>query len=233
MRKVKCPRCGSKNTVPIMYGLPNFDDKLQKDLKAKKYVLGGCCISDTSPHVQCLDCDFDFASKPIIHSEYGIEDYRQIVTSISFSDGGFFEGYTGVELLHEDDQYKAYLYPPYSRRSVEASINESTWNKLLESLFCNCYLHEWEHEFVDPDVMDGEQWELELKLTHNREIHYDGDNAYPPYWHEFIKLFRPYINQAKSKAGKEDISTSDEKADDKDSFFEILKTYKKINSNKE
>ena len=54
------------------------------------------------------------------------------------------------------------------------------------------YLHEWKKTFYDPDVLDGEQWELKIKLTGKRRRNYEGSNAYPPYWTELTKLFREY-----------------------------------------
>ena len=54
------------------------------------------------------------------------------------------------------------------------------------------YLHEWKKTFYDPDVLDGEQWELKIRLTGNRRRNYEGNNAYPPYWTELTKLFREY-----------------------------------------
>lgn len=62
------------------------------------------------------------------------------------------------------------------------------------------YLHEWKKHF-EPDnfiVMDGESWNLEIKLTGNRVRRYHGDNAYPPYWKELQRLFQTY-NPPKSE----------------------------------
>jgi len=38
----KCPKCGSKNSVKIVYGMPSF--KLFQEAEAGKVKLGGCCI---------------------------------------------------------------------------------------------------------------------------------------------------------------------------------------------
>ena len=51
------------------------------------------------------------------------------------------------------------------------------------------YIHEWEKSYVDPFVLDGEQWSLTIRLTDNRSIEYEGSNAYPPYWDELMELF--------------------------------------------
>ena len=56
-------------------------------------------------------------------------------------------------------------------------------------------LHEWKKNYVDPYVLDGTQWSLELGLTGNRKRNYFGSNDYPPYWTELKKVFRPFAKQ--------------------------------------
>lgn len=43
------------------------------------------------------------------------------------------------------------------------------------------------------EELNGEQWELEIRLTGNRKRTYSGSNAFPPYWSELKALFRPYM----------------------------------------
>ena len=52
-----CPNCNSPRLAKILYGLPRFDDKLDKDIKEGRVVLGGCCISDNDPDYKCMDCN--------------------------------------------------------------------------------------------------------------------------------------------------------------------------------
>ncbi|MCX7877331.1 MAG: hypothetical protein N2510_01680 [Ignavibacteria bacterium] len=53
---LKCPFCGSENLARIIYGLPNFNEKMKKDIDKGKIILGGCCISDFDPHWHCNNC---------------------------------------------------------------------------------------------------------------------------------------------------------------------------------
>jgi len=53
----KCPQCGSPKVARILYGLPDFSPQLQKDLKSGKIVLGGCCVTDSDPTWQCVECE--------------------------------------------------------------------------------------------------------------------------------------------------------------------------------
>ena len=59
----KCPVCRSAHVASFLYGLPIFNEKLEKRLNDGKVVLGGCCVSDGSPVWQCIDCDALFYRK--------------------------------------------------------------------------------------------------------------------------------------------------------------------------
>lgn len=52
----KCPACSSHRVAIILYGMPAFSAKLEKDLNAGRIILGGCCITDDDPEWQCADC---------------------------------------------------------------------------------------------------------------------------------------------------------------------------------
>ena len=76
---------------------------------------------------------------------------------------------------------------------------EEEWEGLKRRLFDETYLHEWSTRYHDPEILDGEQWEVTLKLTNRRKRSYSGSNAFPPYWIEFLKLLRPHFEEAGQK----------------------------------
>jgi len=46
-----CPKCNEMGKVKeILYGMPS------EDFNQDKYVLGGCCITDNDPEIQCTAC---------------------------------------------------------------------------------------------------------------------------------------------------------------------------------
>ena len=55
---MKCPKCDSEDIAKILYGLPAFDSKLEKDLKSGKVVLGGCELDEKCWH--CNKCKNEF-----------------------------------------------------------------------------------------------------------------------------------------------------------------------------
>lgn len=60
MSKIPCPNCTSSNTCRIMYGMPDYTDKLERDLETGKVHLGGCVVTDFDPNRHCNDCELDF-----------------------------------------------------------------------------------------------------------------------------------------------------------------------------
>ena len=207
--QIKCPRCGSKNTARILYGMPAFS-MIEKKLDEGKIFLGGCDIIDIKvddkeilwqPSRHCNQCKKDFGMPPVIVDKHfngnylAGEDYRDIVESIEFSDGGYFGGYTDIKVKR--NSHGAYVtvskYPLNNNRIPEdKQITELRWNRLVNKLYTELYLHEWKKRFDDPSVLDGEQWELTITLTGNRKRTYYGSNDFPPYWPELKALFRPF-----------------------------------------
>ena len=52
----KCPACSSHRIANILYGMPDYSAKLEKDLSSGRIILGGCCITNDDPKWQCADC---------------------------------------------------------------------------------------------------------------------------------------------------------------------------------
>ena len=40
----ECPKCGGTDIAMILYGLPQMSKDLEKKVKNKKIVFGGCCV---------------------------------------------------------------------------------------------------------------------------------------------------------------------------------------------
>ena len=43
---VKCVKCGSNNTAEYLYGMPEFDEQLEKDIADGKVKLGGFMVTE-------------------------------------------------------------------------------------------------------------------------------------------------------------------------------------------
>lgn len=201
----RCPRCGSKNVAEILYGMPAYDEELQKKLDKGMIVLGGCCINSADingeqvnvmPSMHCNDCKKDFGKPPILISRKSgeAEDYRDIVTSIYFSVGGFFQGDDVVSISRNRDGavVTAGRLPGDTNNFEKRQIATSEWKQIIDVLYTQLYLQDWKRRYVDPNTLDGTQWELKIRLTGGRRRDYYGSNVFPPYWKELEKVFQKY-----------------------------------------
>ena len=75
---------------------------------------------------------------------------------------------------------------------VSIKKTDRRWYALLVKLLYDYYLFDWKKNYQPEDhiVPDGGSWTLELGLTKGRKRSWRGDNAYPPYWKEVLKLFK-------------------------------------------
>lgn len=54
------PKCKSQDTARILYGFPDFNEKLEKDLAEGRVVLGGCEYEPWFPKRACNKCEEGF-----------------------------------------------------------------------------------------------------------------------------------------------------------------------------
>ena len=55
----KCPKCGSKNVKSIFYGMPANEEEVMK-----RYVIGGCIVSEDDAPWICTDCNTEVFHDP-------------------------------------------------------------------------------------------------------------------------------------------------------------------------
>ncbi len=203
--QIKCPRCGSKDTARILYGMPAFSDVLQEKLALGKIHLGGCCISggettngdriSLDPGRYCNHCRKEFASPAYLRVDEHYVSYIDLVEAVEFEVGGYFGGTTRVYLNKNDKG--ALVHVEYYNGRVELppedrQITPLRWKRLVNRLYNEFYIHEWKKSYNNWDILDGTQWELKIKLGGRRTRTYSGSNDYPPYWGELKALFRPF-----------------------------------------
>lgn len=58
-RKKQCPECGSKNLMPIVYGLIDDPDAINQ-IENGEFAAGGCCVEEDSPKWRCRECKKEF-----------------------------------------------------------------------------------------------------------------------------------------------------------------------------
>ena len=211
--RIKCPRCGSRNTARILYGMPAMNETLLAKLDAGKVHLGGCCISGaydgrgnmirTDPARYCNDCRREFARPPYLvgKDHRSAEAFPEIVTGIRFIYSEFFPKITIEILKNQNGADVSVLQFPETDQSAVLTISARTWKRLVDRLYTELYVQDWKREYevcaLDGEVcvLDGFHWSLEILMTDRRKRTYRGNNAYPPYWKELNSLFRPLLRR--------------------------------------
>ena len=56
----KCPSCSSRRVGSILYGMPAYDEKMERDINEGRIVPGGCCPPIDGPNWECADCHMQF-----------------------------------------------------------------------------------------------------------------------------------------------------------------------------
>ena len=201
----KCPKCGGTTLAPIKYCI-SVTDETQQRVANKEIFFVKESASENSPMYHCFDCNKNIGRPPIIVSKYGSEDYRNIITAVHFTDGGYFGGYDMVHIQKLKDKIVVEvgfadisLQPPQEALNAKYEITEKRWDRLLERLFCTLYVHEWKKSYIAHDVCDGENWGLGFRLTHGRTHNWGGSNAFPPYWKELKRTFKAFIDKKKEQ----------------------------------
>ena len=206
--QIKCPHCGSFHTVRVIYDNEWIDERVLKKVAEGKVTLGGEKVFTTSPSGSsmdlcpkryCRDCKKAFDKPSVLFNrKKGFwEPYMFCVKSVRFMDGGYFGG-TKEVIIKENDKGALVTINEYPMSYMNDEPNErqityNAWSNITVKLYSELYLHEWKKRYEDPNVLDGEQWELEIKLTDGRRRYYCGSNEFPPYWKELKKLFKPYV----------------------------------------
>lgn len=76
---------------------------------------------------------------------------------------------------------------------IEKDLSFDEWIGFVSDLF-RCYITDWKNRYVDPDILDGTQWELEITFDDKSILKRHGSNAYPPHWKKLLSVFKKYVS---------------------------------------
>lgn len=185
MPAIKCPFCGKRHTVKILYGLPTYEAFLDEQLG--KIKLGGCEIIKRNPTRYCNDC----------HKSFGKNfETSGIIETLSFFIGGFLDDNYFINISLGSNSYvlKYRHILPFDAPKNSANTPDEQMRILdleeviyLERMIKKLYIREWPASSFDKDILDGTQWDIEIKYLGSRRIKKDGSNKFPPYFSELLK----------------------------------------------
>ena len=162
--------------------MPVMSPELEEQLNRGDVVLGGCCITDCDPVYHCNKCKKDFGAPTA--------ELEAEATSFYFSIGGFFgENHIIMVLKMEDGAIVHYTagsgYLPEEPTAKE-QLSPEEWKAFIHRIF-HCYITDWKKRYVDPHIVDGTQWELEIHFMKRKPLKIYGSNKYPVHWDKFIR----------------------------------------------
>jgi hypothetical protein len=165
--------------------MPAFTVELQEKLDKKEIVLGGCCISVNDPTHHCNKCKKDFG--------YPTAEMERATNSFNFSIGGYFGGYHSLSIVKtETGAVAAYNTPPfsiYNIQQIEKQLSTEEWLEFVHGLY-RCYISDWKKRYVNLNVLDGTQWELEITFIDRKPLKCHGSNMFPPHWKKLLKVIK-------------------------------------------
>ena len=176
----RCPKCGSLNTIKILYGMPTHEAFLLSE--EGKIKLGGCCITDLDPEYFCKDCENEWDRQDAINHAY------QEIKGIKASVGGYFGGYYEVKIDFDNRTLTWSHIGGGIEDYYEKTIRQSTLARFIDELKMLDLLN-WKSKYIEPGVCDGTQWSIEI-VKHGRNIKKCGDNKFPDEWDKFCGIIK-------------------------------------------
>lgn len=182
----QCHKCGSKNTLKIIYGLPG--PVLFQDAEAGKIKLGGCCIEEGDPEYACKACGFEWNYNQAVDTAYNK------IKAITAFVGGHFGGSYMVKIdlinlsldwIHwvEGEEIDAY----------QKHLRVETVARFIDHLK-SVRLLNWKYKYEKPNVCDGTKWSVEI-FREGRTLIKSGSNAYPDEWNQFCSIIGKIANR--------------------------------------
>lgn len=174
----RCPKCGSRKALHIMYGMPTHE-YMVKAVEGK-IKLGGCITcGDNTTNYYCTECEYEWSRKAFK------EDAYQNISYIKTSIGGFWGGSTEIEIDFNSRHLKWERFDMSERKTFEKKIRLKTKEALIEDLKALNIL-DWKAKY-DEGICDGTSWSLEIGL-YGKTIKKYGIQVFPKEFDDFCRL---------------------------------------------
>lgn len=110
------------------------------------------------------------------------------IIKISFTIGGYFDGYETRTVLLDGEAVRmtiTHSLHPEEREIALSMTKDAFLNRLRE-----LHIEGWKSKYIDPDILDGTQWELEIYFYDGyKPVKIAGSNAYPDNFAELEGMF--------------------------------------------
>ena len=181
----QCPKCGLKNSLKIIYGMPTYE--VFERAKAGEFKLGGCCIIESNPEYYCKDCEYEWNRVQAIDAAYG--GIKKLKASV----GGYFGGYYYVDIDLITRRVSWSHWGDREEDTIHKTIRPATAKRLVDELKLVSLL-DWKAKYIEPGICDGTHWSIEL-IKDGRDIKKYGNNKFPEEWDAFCSIIRWLVNK--------------------------------------
>lgn len=125
-------------------------------------------------------------------------EHLPYIERVIFSAGGYFGGFERTTVHFSGSQAVfdvETMNPPSAMAPAHyEGMMKSQFLAKLRSL----HIEDWDKEYMAPGVLDGEQWDLEIRFSDGRRpLIINGSNAYPPHFRSLRRLMTSVPRQAK------------------------------------
>ena len=115
-------------------------------------------------------------------------NYITSISKISFNIGGYFDGYETRTVLLDGEAVRMTI--THSLHPEEREIALSMTKTEFLNHLCELHIEGWKLKYIDPDILDGTQWDLEICFSDgHKPVKIAGSNAYPDNFADVEKLF--------------------------------------------
>lgn len=119
-------------------------------------------------------------------------DLKQAIVNMikfEYSCGGYFGGYTGLEIVVEiTGTIKVITTHSMKREPISTrEMSKAEFEKFKRKLYR--YIKDWNLKYTDNDILDGTQWSLEITSS-TEHIQFYGSNDFPSNFQSFAKFIK-------------------------------------------
>ena len=109
-----------------------------------------------------------------------------IYRKLSYNRRAYMDRNSGENIIinflnHAAKITKPFFIDSYSKKWL---LIEPKYDELIKQL-TSLDLQSWHKKYINLEILDGEEWTIELTLQNNKKIKIFGINAYPPKWEQF------------------------------------------------
>lgn len=136
----------------------------------------------------------DKQATEIPRDSHGYPINREFVNAITFTLNRWGMGTIRIIIVRSNfgaivtiEKGSYMLFKTHSR--FQREISRGKFYTFIERLYMQYDFEKWNEYYRNPEILDGEDWEIRVDLDHHTSDIRKGVNAYPDNWHEVCESF--------------------------------------------